>query len=159
MKYFLGLLFCVSSAFAEKNVSIDVALSPAGSFKAKTSDVIGDVVQDGKSFHADKIIVKLEHLQTGIALRDEHTKKHLEFEKFPEVTLSDANGVDGKGTGKIRIKEIEKEVAGTYKIEKGELVAVFPIKLSDFKIENIRYMGVGVKDSVNINVTVPIVQK
>ena len=36
-----------------------------------------------------------------------HAKdKYLEVKKFPTVTLVEASGVGGKGTGKIKIKEI-----------------------------------------------------
>ncbi|MEN0059946.1 MAG: YceI family protein, partial [Bdellovibrio sp.] len=56
----------------------------------------------------------------------------------------------------IRIKGIEKEIEGTYSIEKDVLNAQFKLKLADFKITGIKYMGVGVKDEVTVSVTVPI---
>ena len=51
---------------------------------------------------------------------------------------------------------IEKKVHGQYKIQDNQVVATFPLKLSDFKINDVKYMGVGVDDEVNLTVTIPL---
>jgi polyisoprenoid-binding protein YceI len=149
-------LFSISS-FAQEAI-VNVVLHPAGSFKAKTTQVKGNVTKKGTGFDAANIVVDLRNLDTGIGVRDTHTKKHLEVEKYPEAILVQAHGEDGKGTGVIRIKGIEQKIAGTYELSGTNLVAHFPLKLSDFKIEGIKYMSIGVDDNVTLDVTVPIKQ-
>lgn len=143
------------SAFAQQ-ATVDVSLRPAGAFKGTTTDVKGFAVQKGDSVEAQNITVGLKAIKTGINLRDEHTRKHLEVEKFPEAILVSAKGKDGKGEGLVKIKGIEKKVSGTYKIEGNTLVADFPIKFSDYNISGIKYMGVGVDDNGMIHVSVPL---
>jgi len=149
------LLLTGSTAFAQQ-ATVDVSLSPAGSFKGKTSDVKGFALQKGNSFEAQDISVNLKSLKTGIELRDEHTQKYLETSKHPEAVLKIGTGSGGKGTGKILIKGIEKQISGTYTVSGNTLTAEFPLSLQDFKITGIRYMGVGVKDKVKVVVSVPI---
>ncbi|MFF6464151.1 YceI family protein, partial [Staphylococcus aureus] len=105
---------------------------------------------------AENIVVNLKSLKTGVELRDKHTQKHLETEKFPEAVLLSAKGKGGKGTGKIKIRGVEKDISGVYKVEGKTLKAKFKLKLSDFGIEDINYMGVGVEDEVTLAVTVPV---
>lgn len=151
---FLFFVFSVSALAQE--ATVDIALTPAGSFKVKSTDVKGFAQQKGDSFEANGIVVGLKNITTGISLRDTHTKRHLEVEKFPTATLVSAKGQKGKGEGVIKIKGIEKKISGTYKVEGGKLMAQFPLTLSDFKIVDIKYMGVGVEDQVTVNVTVPV---
>jgi polyisoprenoid-binding protein YceI len=145
-----------SIALGQSSAAVDVTLSPAGSFVGKTSDVKGEAIQTGDTISASNIIVNLSKLKTGVETRDKHTLKYLETDKYPHAILVSATGKAGKGEGKIKIKDIEKDIAGTYKVSGGQLEAEFPLKLSDFKISGIRYMGVGVKDDIKIRVTVPM---
>ena len=149
-----AILFSINS-FAQQAV-VDISLRPAGSFKVKSTEVKGFAVQKPDHVEAQNIIVNLKNVETGITLRDTHTKKHLEVDKFPEAVLLKAEGRNGKGTGVIKIRGIEKPIAGTYEIQGSNLNAHFALKLSDFKIEGIKYMGVGVADDVQLNVTVPL---
>jgi polyisoprenoid-binding protein YceI len=91
-----------------------------------------------------------------VELRDKHTQKHLQTDKFPEAVLVSATGKGGKGTGTIKIKGIEKPISGTYKIEGQVLKAQFKLALTDFDIKDINYMGVGVEDEVKLDVSVPV---
>ena len=158
-KYSVLILFFGSISWAQEAV-VSVVLHPAGSFKATSKKVTGNASQkaDG-SVEASNIGVDLQSIETGVSLRDTHTKKHLEAEKFPQALLVSATGKDGKGEGVIKIKGIEQKITGTYEIEGGTLVAHFPLKLSDFKIEGIKYMGIGVDDEVKLDVKVPIAKK
>ena len=154
---FLAVSFVYFTAMATPGVVADVSLTPVGDFKAHMDDVKGFATQEGDTFKAENIVVDLKSMKTGLPLRDKHAKeKYLEVEKYPTATLVKAIGKAGKGRARIRLKNIEKDVDGTYKIEGGELKADFPIKLSDYKITGIKYMGVGVDDKVDVHVTVPI---
>lgn len=152
------VLFLFSSvALAEPGLVLDVVLTPTGSFKAKTNQVIGSATVVGDTISAENITIRLKNIKTGLALRDKHmTEKYLEVGKFPEATLISATGKGGKGKGKIKLRGIEKEVEGTYKINGEELDAEFPVKVSDFGITGVKYMGVGVNDKVTVHITVPV---
>ncbi|MCB0412244.1 MAG: YceI family protein, partial [Bdellovibrionales bacterium] len=98
----------------------------------------------------------LRSLSTGIELRDKHLKERLLVSKHPVAKLLMGKGKGGKGTAEIELMGQKKKVAGTYKIEGNNLVSEFKMKLSDLKIEDVRYMGIGVKDEVTVHVTVPV---
>lgn len=158
MKVLAAMIFTmgISMAAMAQSVVVDVVLNPMGDFKAKSSAVKGRAVVKGGEVLAENIVVDLKTLKTGVELRDRHTQKYLETDKFPEALLISAKGKGGKGTGKINIRGIEKDVSGVYKVEGGLLKAKFKLKLSDFGIEDISYMGVGVEDEVTLSVIVPI---
>ncbi len=156
----VALTLLVSPLAGASDVVVDVKLSPAGSFQMKTSEVSGQAFQKGDTITAENIVVKLANIKTGIALRDDHTKnKYLEVQKFPEATLVKAIGKGGQGKAKVRIRGIEKEVSGQYVTEGGMLKAKFPLKVSEFGITGVKYMGVGVKDEVMVNIEVPVAKK
>ena len=149
----MTLAYTFNAGAAE--ATFDIHLIPAGDFTGRTSDVTGSAIVAGKKVTAENIRVSLKNIKTGVELRDSHTRKHLEADKFPEAILVKGEGENGKGSGLLKIRGIEKQVAGTYKIVGSELVAQFKIKLSDFKISGIKYMGIGVDDDVNLGVKVP----
>jgi hypothetical protein len=153
--YSFALLLSLST-WADPSATVDVTLSPAGSFKGKTSQVKGQAILKGDTVTASNLVVNLGSLKTGIDVRDTHTLKHLEVSKYPEAILVSATGRGGKGEGLIRIKGIEQKISGTYTVKGSELVADFPLHLSDFKIVGLKYMGIGVKDEVKLHVVVPI---
>ncbi|MBO9665906.1 MAG: YceI family protein [Bdellovibrio sp.] len=158
MKMFVASMLVtlgVSSAYAQ-SAMVDVVLNPMGDFKAKTTQVKGEATVKGDEVSAQNIVVNLKSLTTGVELRDKHTQKHLETTKFPEAVLVSATGKGGKGTGKIKIRGVEKEIAGTYKVQGKILSADFKLNLSDFGMTDINYMGVGVEDTVTLHVTVPV---
>ncbi len=150
-----SMVLFTSNVFASE-VTIDVTLNPMGDFKAKTSDVKGNAILNGDEVTAQNIVVSLKGLKTGVKLRDEHTQKYLETSKFPDAVLISAKGKGGKGTGKIKIRGIEKDISGTYKVDGNMLNAKFILNIADFKIEDVNYMGVGVEDNVTLVVSVPI---
>ncbi|KHD87720.1 MAG: hypothetical protein OM95_12930 [Bdellovibrio sp. ArHS] len=158
MKFFAALFITTAlsaGAFAQ-SVTVDVILNPMGDFKAKTGAVTGQALIKGDEVSAENIVVDLRTLKTGVELRDKHTQKHLDTSAFPEAVLVSATGKAGKGKGKIKIKGVEKDIEGTYKVEGKTLQANFKLTLSDFGITDISYMGVGVEDEVTLNVAIPV---
>jgi hypothetical protein len=96
---FTTLLFS-TLGFAHE-VVVKVSLSPAGSFEAKTSKVRGEIKKEGTKFTAESLTIKVDDLKTGIDLRDEHFKKHLNYEKFPKIVMNKIVAENGKGTGEL----------------------------------------------------------
>lgn len=152
------LILLTSFQVFPQSLEVDVTLSPAGSFVGKTNDVKGQAILKGEAVQAENIIINLSSLKTGISLRDSHTQKHLDTKNHPEAKLLKAVGKNGKGKAKIQFRGKEKIVDGTYKLssDKKTLTATFPLVLSEFDITGIKYMGVGVKDSVTVRVSVPV---
>ncbi len=149
-----GLFFY--SALSLAQVEATFKLSPAGSFKAETSQVKGAAKMVGNKVVAQNIIVNLKSLKTGVGLRDDHLLKRLEVNKYPTAVLLVAEGENGKGKGKVKIRGVEKPIAGDYKVSGDKLTANFKLNLPDYKIEGVKYMAMGVKDEINVTVTVPI---
>ena len=157
MKFLVAtLVFAFSLNSLAQEAMVDVTLNPMGDFKAKTTAVKGEVIKKGDEYTASNIVVNLKALTTGVELRDKHTQKHLGTDKFPEAVLLSATGKDGKGKGRIKIRGIEKDISGTYKVEGKLLKAKFDLNIADFGIKDINYMGVGVEDTVTLYVSVPI---
>lgn len=124
-----------------------------------------------------KLILDLNNFDTGIKLRNEHTKdKYLEVGKFPQaeltldpLTLAELEGgkdfskekVPFKGT--LKLHGEEKPVSGEADISrKGKELAVkaeFSIKTVDFKIETPKYMGITVAEDVKVNTNFSAVSK
>jgi|GEM_PF-542076 len=138
------------------NLQIDVALSPAGSFKAETKKISGSAHKTADGIEAENVVIDMKSLTTGIALRDKHTKEHLLVDKYPQAKLLKATGKNGKGTATIEVRGKTTEVSGTYTIEGNTLKAEFPMKLTDLDIQGVRYMAVGVKDQVKIHIELPL---
>jgi len=157
---FVLFVSLVSSAIAStKKLSIDVALSPAGSFTITSKKIKGKVYIDSKGeISAKNIKIPVKTLKTGIELRDGHLKKKLGYEsnKKAVLLLVEAKGNNGKGKAKFKVLNKEQTVSFTYNrlTEKlGE--ASFSLELDSFGISGISYMGVGVKNVVNVKVTLP----
>ena len=158
----IALLFLIVPALSHAegaSANVHVTLSPAGSFVAETEAVTGTAYKTADGVAAENVIVDIKSLKTGVDLRDKHTREHLEADKFPQAKLIKATGKDGKGEALIEIKGITQKVAGTYAIEGDMLKASFPIHLPDVKITGIKYMGIGVKDDVTIDVNLPLTVK
>jgi polyisoprenoid-binding protein YceI len=137
-------------------VTVHVRLSPAGSFEATTEQLEGEVLTQEGKVRARELKVPLDTLKTGIALRDEHMKeKYLETKKYPYAVLRLGRGQEGRGSAKLVIRNIEKEISGEYKLSEGYIEASFRISLAEFGIKGVRYMGVGVRDEVTISVKAP----
>lgn len=139
------------SALSAHEVTVKVALTPAGNFEAKSEKLKGEVKKNGAGFTAENLWVKTDELKTGIDLRDEHFHKHLNSAQLPKITFTQVTAADGKGTGTLSVNDVKKPVPFTYKtLSPNKIEATFTVKPSDFKLKDANYMGIGVKDSVDV---------
>ena len=100
-----------------------------------------------------EIYVPTNKLTTGIDLRDEHMRERIKNEI---VMVKSATGSGGSGKGIIIVRDVEKEFKFTYKVlNQKYLRATFELNLSDFKIPNLSYMGVGVEEVIKLEITLP----
>ena len=153
------------------DVRVVCPMTIGGSFDARTTALGGAVTARGSGSTAldGSLAVDLRTLDTGINLRNEHLRdSYLEVAKgpgFDTATLSDIDlkGVDpdrpdGKGsfTGALRLHGVTKTVTGTIDVRQAgtdvHVRASFPVTLADYSIRKPRYLGVGVKDTVTVEV-------
>src|ERR1044071_518891 len=142
-------------------------LTVGGSFEAKTKALSGDVAaapqQPGGVDGA--LLVKLDTLENGIALRDRHMREnYLEVGKgkgYDVATLENIQieKADGKGTFRatLLLHGQKRQVAGTSTgHRRGDgtthVDAEFPLKVSEFAIPKPTYLGVGVRDEIQVKV-------
>jgi polyisoprenoid-binding protein YceI len=141
-------------------VRMDISLSPAGSFQARTTDVSGFAYYEGGKIKATPITVRMDQISTGIALRDRHLKERLETEKNPIAKITDlVSAEEGRGEGLLEYRSFKKRVPFAYKVDdtRTRATAKFKLKVSDFGLnDEIMYMGVGVEDEVELEVVVPV---
>ena len=180
---FLSLSAAVVSAagtswlIGQSDVSVKCAMTVGGSFDARTTSVSGTLTGNAARPSAldGHVAVDLRTLDTGIALRNDHLReKYLEVGKgagYDQAVLSDvvlqglnADAPAGKGsfTGSLMLHGVKKTVTGPVEVRQAgtgwRVRASFPLNLPDYNIDKPRYLGVGVKDTVQVSVTVTVTQ-
>lgn len=158
------------------DVRVACPLTIGGSFDARTRMVSGSLQVSASTTDplAGEIIVELGELDTGIGLRNQHLRdNYLEVGKGPEfaravlshVRMNGLNAAapEGKGTfsGTLRLHGAERPVAGQVEVRKAgaglRVRASFPVSIKDFGIAEPRYLGVGVKDQVTVQVNLELI--
>ena len=145
-------------------------LTVGGSFEAKTSSVSGQLAVDPAqpSRLTGELAVDLKTLDTGIGLRNTHMREnYLEVAKgdgFDRAVLSeivlkgDAAAVAGATTftATLLVHGTRKPVSGHANLSRNgadvRIDASFLVTLADFGIPEPRYLGVGVKDQVQVKI-------
>jgi polyisoprenoid-binding protein YceI len=145
-------------------------LTVGGSFEARTKSISGEVAASAAepgSF-TGAVRVDLQTLETGIAVRDRHMRDtYLEVEKGPEFAVATVDQIrveklDGKSTfkGTLLLHGQRQEVTGTADLQQRDgrirVQAQFPIKVSAFQIPKPTYLGVGVRDEIQIKVVMTV---
>jgi len=157
MKILIALSLAIMSLtlFAQSKVTLDVKLSPAGSFQGVSTKAKGDLFKVGDTFTSDKITVSIESFRTGIDLRDEHMWKHMNSTQHPRAILTNLKAQNGKGTAILEVNGVKKPVAINYQVKGPSVEASFQVKASQFGLKKAEYLGVGVNDQVGVAVTLP----
>ncbi len=164
MKIFIAsILFLVSlnalPTDYKKHIQIEVQLSPAGSFTIESKKIKGKVfLTESGNIISENIRIPVESLKTGVELRDNHLKKKLgiEQDKKAFLLLVKAKGKKSSGTATFKVLDKEQSVPFKFiKLSENYGQANFSLSLEKFGITGINYMGVGVKNIVNIKVVMP----
>jgi polyisoprenoid-binding protein YceI len=150
------------------SVRVVCPLTIGGSFEARTEALTGTVTLAPAARVFDgELAVDLTTLETGISLRNEHLRqKYLEVGHGPEfarAVLSEIRVGDGdpravqghtRFSGTFLLHGTRRPIAGEATVRReGHTVRVeagFPVTLPDFGIAKPRYLGVGVKDRVQV---------
>jgi polyisoprenoid-binding protein YceI len=148
-------------------VTVMCPLTVGGSFEAKTKNLTGDVTPaaDEQGAVRGALRVELQTLETGIGIRDRHMKNnYLEVEKGPGFATAIIDEIrveklEGKTvfTGMLTLHGQKKKVTGAAELQQKDgkirVQAQFPVKVSEFEIPAPTYLGVGVKDEIQIKVS------
>ena len=148
-------------------VAVICPLTVGGSFEARTSAIVGDMTfADPSSVVTGAVQVDLATLETGIGLRDRHMKDvYLEIRRgdtfatarLEEIRIERAEGrtpfhatlsVHGEQRPISGVADLQGQRDGGVRVR-----ARFPISLAAFGIQPPRYLGVGVQDEVQVQVT------
>jgi polyisoprenoid-binding protein YceI len=175
---FVVLLFTSATMLAsgtwradQGDVRVKCPMTVGGSFDVKTQALSGSLTASASSSPAfdGSVTVDLRTLDTGIGLRNEHLREtYLEVDKGPgydAATMSkiELKGMDpaapgGKGsfTGSLTLHGVTKTVVGAVDVQQASaglrVTGSFPLRLSDYGIRPPRYLGIGVKDTVQVEV-------
>ena len=158
------------------DIRVICPMTIGGSFDAKTTALSGSVrtSASGSPVFDGSLAVDLRTLDTGISLRNQHLREnYLEVDKagYDTATLSeiDLKGLkpdarEGKGsfTGSLALHGVKKTVTGAVDVRQADaglrVKASFPVNLSDYSIRAPRYLGVGVKNTVQVDVAFTVTQ-
>jgi polyisoprenoid-binding protein YceI len=136
------------------------AVGPGGlNIDGKTSDV--DVSDDGTSV---KVVVKLGGLDTGMGLRDKHTKEDLETDKFGTAEIKvaradlkipgDGAETSGDAKGSLTIHGTTKDVPFHYTAKNTggsiDVKGTTRITVADFGVKPRSYLGISIKPDVDV---------
>jgi polyisoprenoid-binding protein YceI len=152
-------------------VTVNCPLTVGGSFDAKTSSLEGQLTLDPGRPRAlaGELAVDLATLDTGIDLRNTHLRdRYLEVGKGPSFARATikaielerpASGFSGttRFTAELTVHGVTKPVSGEVRLQAASsgtrVQASFPVHLPDYQIAKPRYLGVGVKDEVQVKVS------
>lgn len=132
------------------------ASGPAGlNIEGRTSDV--DVSDDGSNV---VVTVNLQNIDTGMEIRNKHTKEDLEVSSFPTASIKvprsalKMGGGEGDAKGSLTIHGQTRDVTFHYVAANNggtlDVKSSTHISVSDFKVKPRSYLGVSIKDGVDI---------
>lgn len=154
----------------DAEVTVVCPLTVGGSFEAKSKEVRGEVAAraDQPGTLDGALHVNLQTLATGIGLRDRHMREnYLEVQKGPEFATATLEQIrlerlEGTTTvtGVLLLHGQRREVSGTAAIKEQDgrlrVQAQFPLKVSEFEIPKPTYLGVGVRDEIQVKVNMTV---
>lgn len=127
------------------------AVGPGGlNIDGRTAEV--DVADDGTNI---TVTVKLNNIDTGLSLRNKHTKEDLEADKFPTATLKVARaalkfGGEGDAKGSLTIHGQTRQVSFHYKHSGDSVRGSTRLNVGDFGVKPRSYLGISIKPDVEV---------
>ena len=148
-------------------VTVLCPLTVGGSFEAKTKTLSGEIAPapDQPGAIRGTLKVDLQTLETGIGMRDRHMRdNYLQVEKGPTFSTATFDDIrveklEGKTvfSGILTLHGQRKKISGAAELQQhGGRIRVqeqFALKVSDFEIPAPTYLGIGLRDEIQIKVT------
>jgi polyisoprenoid-binding protein YceI len=157
---------------AHGEIRVVCPLTVGGSFEAKTAALAGTLEESTPhpATFEGSLTADLSTLDTGIGLRSEHLREeYLEVGKgsgfdaavLSDIHLGDVDATNFQGrtdfSGTFLVHGTKQTVRGQAEIRRqGPVVrieATFPVTLADYGIPKPQYLGIGVKDQVQVKVS------
>ena len=161
-----------SWSIAAGNVRVRCRMTVGGSFDAVTSDVSGTLRREASDAgsYTGELRVALATLDTGIGLRNEHLRgTYLELDRGPEFRDAVLSGIvldeplpagDGRHetgfSASLTLHGVQRTVEGEAELRRRngrmQVEAEFSLSLDAFDIPPPRYLGIGVRDAIDVAV-------
>lgn len=161
-----------SWSIAAGDVRVRCRMTIGGSFDAVTSNVSGTLRREttNTGSYTGELRVDLSTLDTGIGLRNEHLRNsYLELHRGPEFHDAVLSGIvldvpqragDGRHetrfSGTLTLHGVQRTVGGEAELRRRDgrmrVDARFSLSLDAFDIPPPRYLGIGVRDRIEITV-------
>ena len=161
-----------SWSVAAGDVRVRCRMTVGGSFDAVTSDVSGTLRRETSrtGSYTGELRVDLSTLDTGIGLRNDHLRSsYLEIDRGPAFRHAVLSGLvldepppAGSGrhetefSGTLTLHGVQRVVEGEAELRRRngqvQVEAAFSLRLDAFDIPPPRYLGIGVRDTVEIAV-------
>ena len=161
-----------SWSVAAGDVRVRCRMTVGGSFDAVTSDVSGTLRRETSptGSYGGELRVDLSTLDTGIGLRNEHLRSgYLEIERGPDFHHAVLAGIvldeplparagrhESRFSGTLTLHGVQRVVEGEAELRRRdgrmEVEAEFSLSLDAFDIPPPRYLGIGVRDSIDVTV-------
>jgi hypothetical protein len=157
---------------ASGDVRVLCPLTVGGSFEARTAALSGTlgVASTQPVALTGALSVDLRTLDTGIGMRNDHMReRYLEVDKgeaygqavLSDIRLTNAREESFQGmtpfTGSFSLHGTSRPVAGRAQVRRDgagvHVEASFPVQISEYGIPKPQYLGVGVKNEVQVKVT------
>ena len=153
------------------DVRVRCPLTVGGSFDAVTSSLSGALRPSASdAAFSGELRVELATLDTGIALRNGHLRDdYLEVERGPDFRQAVLSGIvlddpppggggrrETRFSGSLALHGVRRAIEGEAELRRRDgriqVEAVFRLSLEAFGIPPPRYLGIGVRDDVEITV-------
>ena len=161
-----------SWSIAAGEVRVRCRMTVGGSFDAVTSSVSGTLRREAQNAgtYTGELIVDLATLDTGIGLRNDHLRtRYLDTERGPGFRHAVLSGValddppaerDGRHetrfSGTLVLHGVRRMVEGEAELRQRngrmQVEARFSLSLDAFDIPPPRYLGIGVRDAIEVTV-------
>ena len=158
---------------ASGDVRVRCRMTVGGAFDAVTSSLSGTLRPSapGGASWSGELRVDLATLDTGIALRNDHLRaSYLEVERGPDFRHAVLSGIvladsppdragrrETRFSGTLTLHGVRRAIEGEADLRRGDgrmqVEAAFSLSLEAFDVPPPRYLGVGVRDAVEITVT------
>ena len=164
MKNLLILIFSISSASADPIKILNQkteffgtghpGLTIHGTTEQHSEDKPNELQKD-KDTLTGKINVDMKTFNTGMSLRDKHTREKIfEVEKYPAASVQFTNLPikDKAFKGNLSFHGVTKEITGTQEINATSYKIVFSMNLTDYGITPPGFAGMTVDNLVRVEV-------
>lgn len=145
---------CFISETKALEVKVLSKLYPAGYFELNCSNIIAtSVAKKEKNTFIRQAKIEVSCLDSGIALRNEHVHKFLDFKKYPYLLMNDITIGDKEASAKVSIVGKEKNEKISFRKKGDSFILGLKINIEEYGLKSPSYMGVKVDKFVDVTIS------